>query len=120
MYKVHGCSVSEIETGRRVDYEFAFTGGTLTPRISFSHTDENYSSLIQTPYYLNDARNLTNFSITYDREDWTVQAYVNNLSDDVYIVTAREHMVGYGDPRLWSPCLHELLTAKLCSRKFAS
>jgi iron complex outermembrane receptor protein len=37
-----------------IDYEIPVAGGTLTPRLSFSHTDESYSNVIQTDYFRTD------------------------------------------------------------------
>jgi len=84
-----------------VDYVFPFGNGTLTPRLTYSYTDENYAHLDQQPYNLNDERNITNFSLTFENENWTVQAYVNNLTDETYIAAARQALVSYGDPRTY-------------------
>ncbi|MDG2090277.1 MAG: TonB-dependent receptor [Gammaproteobacteria bacterium] len=84
-----------------IDYVFPFGSGTLTPRLDYSYTDENYAHLDQQPYNMNDERSLTNFSLTFENENWTVQAYVRNLADEVYIASARAQVVGYGDPRTY-------------------
>ncbi len=84
-----------------LDYVFPYGNGTLTPRLTYSYTDENYSALDQQAYNLNDKRTLTNFSLTFENENWTVQAYINNLTDEVYIASARQALVGYGDPQTY-------------------
>ncbi len=84
-----------------VDYEFAYAGGTLTPRLSYSYTDESWSNVIQTDYYRNDERGITDFTLAYDRDDWTVQLYVRNLTEDTYIASARDGWIGYGAPRTY-------------------
>ena len=85
-----------------VDYQFALNNGaTLTPRLQFNHTDESYSNVIQTDYFRNDPRNLTNLTVNYEQNDWTVQFYIRNLTDDVYIASAREGWIGYGAPRTY-------------------
>lgn len=81
-----------------IDYVFPFGNGTLTPRLTYSYTDENYAHLDQQAYNLNDERTLTNFSLTFENENWTVQGYINNLTDEVYVSSARAQVVGYGDP----------------------
>jgi iron complex outermembrane receptor protein len=81
-----------------IDYVFPFGNGTLTPRLEFSHTDENYANLDQQFFYLNDERDLTNFSLTFENENWNVQAYVFNLTDEVYVNSARLQQVLYGNP----------------------
>jgi len=85
-----------------IDYQFALNNGaTLTPRLQFNHTDESYSNVIQTDYFRNDPRNLTNLTVNYEQNDWTVQFYIRNLTDDVYIASAREGWIGYGAPRTY-------------------
>ena len=84
-----------------VDYEFPWAGGTLTPRLSYSYTDESWSNVIQTDYYRNDERSITDFTLAYDKNDWTVQFYVRNLTEDTYIASARDGWIGYGAPRTY-------------------
>ena len=84
-----------------IDYEFAWGGGTLTPRLAYSYTDESWSNVIQTDYYRNDERGITNLTVDYDRDDWTVQFYIRNLTEDVYIASARDGWIGYGAPRTY-------------------
>ncbi len=84
-----------------IDYEFAWGGGTLTPRLAYSYTDESWSNVIQTDYYRNDERGITNLTVDYDRDDWTVQFYIRNLTEDTYIASARDGWIGYGAPRTY-------------------
>ncbi len=37
-----------------IDYAIPFGAGTLTPRLDYSYTDENYSNLDQQYFYMND------------------------------------------------------------------
>lgn len=91
----------ELSYNIAVDYEFPWAGGTLTPRLAFSYTDESWSNVIQTDYYRNDERGITDFTLDYDRDDWTVQFYVRNLTEDTYIASARAGWIGYGAPRTY-------------------
>ena len=91
----------ELSYNLAIDYEIPFAGGMLTPRLAFSHTDESYSNVIQTDYYRNDARNLTDFTLDFDKDDWTLQLYIRNLTDNVYITSARDGWIGYGAPRTY-------------------
>jgi len=84
-----------------LDYVIPFGDGTLTPRIEFSHTDENYSNLDQQYFYMNDKRDLTTFSLTFENENWEVQGYIFNLTDEVYVASARLQQVLYGNPRTY-------------------
>tara|TARA_R110000824_G_scaffold52692_3_gene146038 strand:- start:12311 stop:14851 length:2541 start_codon:yes stop_codon:yes gene_type:complete len=84
-----------------IDYAFPFGDGTLTPRLDYSYTDDNYSNLDQQDFNLQDERKLTNVSVTYENENWTVQAYINNFTDEVYVASARLQQVLYGNPRTY-------------------
>jgi hypothetical protein len=85
-----------------LDYAFQMSnGGTLTPRISLNHSDEAYESVFQRPgnnYYLTDARDVVNISLNYNRDDWDVQAFMNNATDELYQEGAGGSVL-YGDPR---------------------
>jgi len=91
----------ELSYNIAIDYELPWMGGTLTPRLNFSHTDESYSNLIQTDYYRNDPRNITDFTLAFDKDDWNIQLFIRNLSDEVYIASARGGWIGYGAPRTY-------------------
>ena len=84
-----------------IDYVIPFGNGTLTPRLEYSYTDENYSNLDQQFFYLQDERKITNFSLTYENENWEVQGYIFNLTDEVYIASARLQQVLYGNPQTY-------------------
>jgi outer membrane receptor protein involved in Fe transport len=49
-----------------------------------------------------DARDLVNVNLTYERDDWTVQLYGQNVSDELFIEgVAGGNSVLYGDPEVW-------------------
>jgi iron complex outermembrane receptor protein len=77
----------ELSYGITLDYEFMTgNGGTWTPRINFSHTDEQDVNLIRREeFWLIPKRDLTNVSLTYAKGEWTAQGYINNVSDEEYI-----------------------------------
>ena len=85
------------------DYAFQLQGGgTLTPSLSFSHADATYTNTLQerdNDYYRTEKRDIANFSLTFDREDWNVQFFVNNFSDELFIEGSDGGSVIYGDPR---------------------
>jgi iron complex outermembrane receptor protein len=91
----------ELSYNIAIDYELPFGGGTLTPRLAFSHTDESWSSVFQQEYYRNDERDITDFTLAYDKDDWRLQFYVRNLGDETYIASARDGWIGYGAPRTY-------------------
>jgi iron complex outermembrane recepter protein len=83
-----------------VEYGFDFAGGSLTPRVTYAHTDKQYASIFQNDnYYLLDARNLWGATVSYERSNWLVQAYGINLSNSVYVAGTNGQNVYYGAPR---------------------
>src|SRR6185312_10058160 len=69
------------------DYLFRVgRSGTLDPRVTYSHTDQQYDSIFQTPYNLFGARNQVNASIDYSYQQRTLQAYGTNINNQVYII----------------------------------
>jgi outer membrane receptor protein involved in Fe transport len=85
-----------------MDYAFQMAnGGTLTPRLSLNHSDEAYESVFQRPgndFYKSDERDVLNFSLTYQRDEWDVQFFANNVTDELYF-EGGGFAVLYGDPR---------------------
>jgi iron complex outermembrane recepter protein len=79
-------------------YDWAIGTGTLTPRVQFTHADGSWASYQQTEnYYLSDDRDTTDVSLTYVKDAWTIQAYMNNVTDETYIQNAGTTVI-YGDP----------------------
>lgn len=85
-----------------IDYAFQLGGGgTLTPRLSLNHADQAYESVFQRPgnsYYLTDERDVFDFSLTYNKDDWDIQFFSNNVTDELYQEGAGNSVL-YGDPR---------------------
>ncbi|MEQ1581977.1 MAG: TonB-dependent receptor [Steroidobacteraceae bacterium] len=96
----------ELSWGITLDYEFLVGDATLTPRVSFSHTDAQDVNLIRREeFWQIPKRELTNASVTYAKGDWTAQAFVNNVTDKTYIAAIGtgggldNNSVVYGAPR---------------------
>jgi len=96
----------ELSWGITLDYEFLVGDATLTPRVSFSHTDAQDVNLIRREAFWEiPERELTNASLTYAKGDWTAQAFINNLTDKTYIAAIGtgggldNNSVVYGAPR---------------------
>jgi iron complex outermembrane recepter protein len=96
----------ELSWGITLDYEFLVGDATLTPRVSFSHTDaQDVNLLRREEFWQIPERELTNASLTYAKGDWTAQAFVNNVSDKTYIAAIGtgggldNNSVVYGAPR---------------------
>jgi iron complex outermembrane receptor protein len=88
-----------------IDYAFQLSnGGTITPSLSLNHADSTYTNIDQrgdNDYYRTDARDIVNFSLTYQRDEWDYQFFVNNATDEVFIegVSNGGDGIFYGDPR---------------------
>ncbi len=94
----------EFSWNMAIDYAIPLdNGATVRPRMSYSYADAAYSSLFQTDdYYRTDERNLTNFSISYERDAWAAYLFCNNCADEVYITSAVNNepsRVVYNPPR---------------------
>ncbi len=95
----------EISYGITLDYEIPAGNGTWTPRVSFSHTDAQDVNVIRREAFWEiPERELTNVSLTYAQGDWTVQGFVNNVTDETYIAAIgtggglTNDSVVYGNP----------------------
>ena len=85
-----------------LSYRMMFAEDSLTPDLSFSHTDRQYGSLFQTDStQVIGARNLLDASATFAAGMWTVQAYCNNLTGQIYYAGLANDgsEVYYGAPR---------------------
>jgi len=95
-----------------VSVSYAFTISdtqTVTPRVDYSYTGKQYASIFQnTDFYLLSARNLLGLYLSYDYRAWQIQAFMHNVTNEVYIAgiggaTGTAGSSGtdafYGDPR---------------------
>ncbi len=94
----------ELTWNMSLDYTFELANGaTLRPRISASHADSSWSSLLQSDnYFMNDEYDLMNLSISYERDQWAAYLYCNNCSEEIYIASAvadTPAQVIYSNPR---------------------
>jgi iron complex outermembrane receptor protein len=78
----------EWQLNASVSYDFPFLGGSITPRIDWSYTDEMYNDAVNTPILKQDAYHLVNASLTYmsPSEKWDVALMVNNMTDTKYMI----------------------------------
>ena len=69
--------------------EYAFDlgdSGTLTPRLQYSHTDEQWARLFHASQDYVPARSLLDFRLTYRApEHWRVEGFVTNVTDELYV-----------------------------------
>jgi len=84
-----------------VEYDFVLGGGTLTPRLDYSHISETWASI-----FANEAlgdrleeRDIVNAQLTYATDDWKLQGYATNLGDLEYIAAVKSGLRYAGAPR---------------------
>ena len=69
-----------------VSYDFTAGKGTLTPRINYSYAAEQWSTLFETPVVDYMApRNLWSAVLTYETENYRVELYGSNLTNQKYV-----------------------------------
>ena len=89
-------------------YDFAFAGGTLTPRLDWSYRSEVYNDSDNTVPLLQEGYHLLHASLAYETGDGKWRATVNgkNLTDEDYLVsgdfTSNFAYGTYAMPRTWA------------------
>jgi outer membrane receptor protein involved in Fe transport len=73
--------------------------------VSFNHADSTYTNTLQRTddfYYRTDDRDVVNLSLGYKKDDWDVQLFATNVTDETYIEGHSNNgaAVLYGDPRV--------------------
>jgi iron complex outermembrane receptor protein len=69
-----------------IQYDFNMgSAGTLTPRGDVAYMGQQWATFFETPADRLSARTLVNVHLTYQHEDWTVQAYSTNVLNRVYV-----------------------------------
>jgi iron complex outermembrane receptor protein len=69
-----------------VEYAIAVgAAGRLTPRSNYSYTGPQWTTLFQAPLDYLPSQGLWSGSLTYERQEWRVQAYGLNLANKVYV-----------------------------------
>jgi len=98
----------ELSWGVSMDYEILAGEGTWTPRVSYSHIDSQDINLVRREeFWTIPERDLLNVSLTYAKDTWLTQAFINNAADKTYIAAVGtgggldNNSVVYGAPRVW-------------------
>lgn len=91
----------EITLSAGVQYDFAVGSGTLTPRVDFSHIGESWVTIFNNASLGDrlEERNIINAQLTYEQDDWRVQAYSTNLTDEEYVGSIKGGLRYAGPPR---------------------
>lgn len=90
------------------EYEFQFgNGATLTPRIQYSHLDEQFATPFPSTLTIVPERDLWDLRLTYRPTDTlTVEAFAQNAADNIYIASQIQNSssadggIIYGAPRM--------------------
>lgn len=84
-----------------VSYELDLGNGIyLTPRVNYSHTDEQYAYLAYSPETDTlESRDLVSASLTLTNDVWKVELYGTNLTDEEYVSGQYLSTEFYGAPR---------------------
>lgn len=84
-----GSNLRSPDRSLTVGAEYAFemsAGATLTPRLNYGWIDEQWVNILYDPSSdLLDSRGLLSALITFEKENWVVQAYGRNLADKEYV-----------------------------------
>jgi iron complex outermembrane receptor protein len=84
-----------------LDYGIPLGGNILRPRVTYSDTQKQYTQIFQNnAFYLMGVRNIWDASLSFEAGKWVSEAYVNNLSNEVYLQgIGQGNNVYYGNPR---------------------
>lgn len=84
-----------------LQYDIALGGGTLTPRIDYSHISDTWTTIFASEA-LGDhlsSRDIVNAQLTYAQGDWEVQAFSTNLTDEEYVASVKSGQRYAAPPR---------------------
>jgi len=88
-----------------VDYAIALGGGTLRPRVQWSHVGSQLATPFPSAVTVVPARSLLDLRLSYERGNWLVEAFANNATDKTYIASQIQNSTSatggiiYGAPR---------------------
>jgi iron complex outermembrane receptor protein len=95
----------EFTVNAGVDYGFAVGDGRLTPRVQWSYVGRQIATPFPSAVTIVPSRNLIDLRLTYERDNWQVEAFANNATDKTYIATQIQNSTSatggiiYGAPR---------------------
>jgi iron complex outermembrane receptor protein len=96
----------ELTLNAGLDYAFALGGGTLTPRVQWSHVGGQLATPFPSVVTIVPSRDLLDLRLTYDHDGrWMVEAFATNVTDKTYIASQIQNSTSatggiiYGAPR---------------------
>lgn len=74
-----------------LEYDFQLGNGVLTPRVDYSHISETWTTIFANEALGDrlEARDIINAQLTYAINDWSIQAYSTNLTDESYVASIK-------------------------------
>jgi iron complex outermembrane recepter protein len=83
-------------------YDFVIgNGGTLTPRVNYSYIGAQWGSFQSLPEDLIRSRSVLSASLTYEVASWRARAFVNNLTDALFVTGFSGQSQFFGAPRTY-------------------
>jgi len=88
-----------------VGYGFEMGGGRLVPRVQWSYVGRQLATPFPSAVTIVPSRNLVDLRLTYERDNWQVEAFSNNVTDKTYIASQIQNSTSatggiiYGAPR---------------------
>ena len=95
----------EFTVNAGVDYGFELGGGRLVPRVQWSYVGRQLATPFPSVVTIVPSRNLFDLRLTYERDNWQVEAFSNNVTDKTYIASQIQNSTSatggiiYGAPR---------------------
>ena len=77
---------------------------TMTPRVDYGYRDDSYARLFQNPATLLDGYGLVNAAVRFEGGPWSLDVWVNNLTDKEYV--AAKQNIDTGGPSATIPYTH--------------
>ena len=99
-------NIPENTYGVNVVKTFYFGADNLDISVNYDHQDEFFTAATNPDSSTIEARDLINVSINYNRDSWSVGAFVNNATDEKYynmgaiVPSAGASFVSLGSPRI--------------------
>lgn len=90
----------ELTANVDVSYGIRVGGGVLRPRVTYSHTGQQWQSIWRdSNYFLMQSRDLLGANLDYEAGPWLVDVYGTNLTNQTYIIGSSNPPTYYGAPR---------------------
>jgi iron complex outermembrane recepter protein len=95
----------EFTVNAGIDYGFVVGGGRLVPRVQWSYVGRQIATPFPSAVTIVPSRNLFDLRLTYEQDNWQIEAFSNNATDKTYIASQLQNSTSatggiiYGAPR---------------------